>query len=80
MDFEHRLIFRKPAIAADLGRTTARCRHIYRNAHTYSLVAVAFLVDEKAIVFEPRLSERDVEFCEAPIIRMAKFALNSLGV
>ncbi|WP_163848090.1 hypothetical protein [Pseudooceanicola aestuarii] len=79
MDFEPELLFRKPAIAADLGRTAAWCRHIHRNTPIYSLVAVAFLVDGKAIVLEPRLAERDVEFCEAPIIRTASIALSSIG-
>ena len=79
MDFEPELIFRKPAIAADLGRVAAWCRHIHRNAPIYTLVAVAFLVEGKAVVLEPRLAERYVEFDEAPIIRTAGFALRSLG-
>lgn len=33
MDFEPELIFRKPAIAADLGRVAAWCRHIHRNSN-----------------------------------------------
>ena len=79
MDFEPELIFRKPAIAADLGRTAAWCRHIHRDAPSYTLVAAAFLVEGKLIVLEPRLAERDVEFCDAPIIRTASLALKSLG-
>lgn len=79
MDYEPQLIFRKPAIADDLARAAAWCRHIHRNTPAHTLVAVAFLVDEKVIVLEPRLAEREVDFDEDPIIRTAASAIKFLG-
>ena len=79
MDCEPQLIIRKPAIADDLGRVATWCRHIHPGAPDYTLVAAAFLVDKKAVVLDPRLAERDVEFEEAPILQTATTALKFLG-
>ncbi|WP_157084278.1 hypothetical protein [Sediminimonas qiaohouensis] len=79
MDYEPQLIFRKPAIADELARTAARCRYIHRSTPAYTLVAIAFLVDGKTIVLDPRLAERDVEFDEDPLIQTAVSALKIQG-
>jgi hypothetical protein len=79
MDFEPKLIFRKPAIADDLGRVAAWCRHIHPDTPEYTLFAVAFLIDEQAVMLEPRLAGCDVEFEEGPILQTAVTALKFLG-
>lgn len=79
MDYEPKLILQKARIADDLGRTAAWCRFIHRGAPAYTLVAVAFLVDGQAVVLEPRLAEREVEFDEGPILQTATSALEILG-
>ena len=79
MDYEPKLIFQKPRMAYDLGRAAAWCRFIHGGTPGYTLAAAAFLVDGQAVVLEPRLAEREVEFDEGPILQTATSALEILG-